>query len=132
VLPIETRLKDETIDAFRSFPDEWTTFPLDLADAAGMGDVLARISEVKRVPLALARALGLEGVADSPRPSGCAAPTSSPTFPRGATRSSTFRIRCCSRGCHPRHAGTERDRRGARAHAQASAVRPRHPVRARG
>jgi len=66
VLPIETRLKDETIDAFRSFPDEWTTFPLDLADAAGMGDVLARISEVKRVPLALARALGLEGVADSP------------------------------------------------------------------
>jgi hypothetical protein len=59
LLPIETRLKDETIDAFRSFPDEWTTFPLDLADATGMGAVLARISEVKRVPVALARALGL-------------------------------------------------------------------------
>jgi len=66
LLPIETRLKDETIDAFRSFPDEWTTFPLDLSDAAGMGAVLAHISEVKRVPLALARALGLEAVADSP------------------------------------------------------------------
>src|SRR5437762_7384977 len=31
LLPIETRLKDETIDAFRSFPDEWTTFALDLS-----------------------------------------------------------------------------------------------------
>jgi hypothetical protein len=60
LLPIETRLKDETVDAFRSFPDEWTTFPLDLSDAAGMSAVLARISEVKRVPLALARALGLD------------------------------------------------------------------------
>jgi len=59
LLPIETRLKDETIDAFRTFADEWTTFPLDLSDAAGMSAVLARISEVKRVPAALARALGL-------------------------------------------------------------------------
>src|SRR6185295_18331297 len=55
LLPIETRLKDETIDAFRTFADEWTTFPLDLSDAAGMSAVLARISEVKRVPAALAR-----------------------------------------------------------------------------
>ena len=60
LLPIETRLKDETIDAFRSFADEWTTFPLDLADAAGMSAALARISEVKRVTVALARALGFE------------------------------------------------------------------------
>jgi hypothetical protein len=64
LLPIETRLKDEPIDAFRSFPDEWTTFRLDLSDAVAMGAVLARISEVKRVPLALARALGLDGVAE--------------------------------------------------------------------
>jgi hypothetical protein len=41
-LPIETRLKDETIDAFRTFADEWTTFPLDLSDAAGMSAVLTR------------------------------------------------------------------------------------------
>ena len=59
LLPIETRLKDETIDGFRTFTDEWTTFPLDLADAAGMSAVLMRISDVKRVPIALARALGL-------------------------------------------------------------------------
>ena len=59
LLPIETRLKDETIDAFRSFADEWITFPLDLADAGSMSGVLAHISEVKRVPAALARALGL-------------------------------------------------------------------------
>ena len=58
LLPIETRLKDETLDAFRSYADEWTTFPLDLSDAAGMAEVLAHISEVKRVPIALARALG--------------------------------------------------------------------------
>ena len=63
LLPIETRLKDETIDAFRTFADEWTNFPLDLSDAAGMSAVLTRISEVKRVPVALARALGL--VADA-------------------------------------------------------------------
>jgi hypothetical protein len=65
LLPIETRLKDAMIDAFRTFPDEWTTFPLDLSDAAGIGAVLGQISEVKRVPVALARALGLEAVADS-------------------------------------------------------------------
>jgi hypothetical protein len=65
LLPIETRLKDETIDAFRSFADEWTTFPLDLSDAAGMSAVLARISDVKRVPAALARALGFPGDDDS-------------------------------------------------------------------
>ena len=65
LLPIESRLKDETIDAFRSFADEWTTFPLDLSDAAGMSAVLGRISEVKRVPVALARALDLEGDDDS-------------------------------------------------------------------
>ena len=60
LLPIETRLKDATLQEFRSYADEWATFPLELADAGKMRDALARMSEVKRVPGALARALGLE------------------------------------------------------------------------
>ena len=30
LLPIETRLKDTTIQEFRDYADEWTTFELDL------------------------------------------------------------------------------------------------------
>ncbi len=60
LLPIETRLKDATLQEFRNYADEWATFPLDLSDAAKMSEALARVSEVKRVPVALARALGLQ------------------------------------------------------------------------
>ena len=60
LLPIETRLKDATLQEFRNYADEWVTFPLDLSDTGKMSDALARVSEVKRVPLALARALGLQ------------------------------------------------------------------------
>jgi len=59
LLPIETRLKDATVQEFRNYADEWVTFPLDLSDAAKMSEALARVSEVKRVSVALARALGL-------------------------------------------------------------------------
>ena len=60
LLPIETRLKDASVQEFRNYADEWVTFPLDLSDAGKMSEVLARVSEVKRVSVALARALGLE------------------------------------------------------------------------
>jgi hypothetical protein len=60
LLPIETRLKDATVRELRSHADEWATFPLDLADARQLGAALARVSEVKEVPIALARALGLD------------------------------------------------------------------------
>jgi hypothetical protein len=60
LLPIETRLKDATVRELRSHADEWATFPLDLADAGQLGAALARVSEVKEVPIALARALGLD------------------------------------------------------------------------
>jgi replication fork clamp-binding protein CrfC len=59
LLPIETRLKDATVMEFRNFADEWVTFPLDLAMAGRMSEALAKVSEVKRVPVVLARALGL-------------------------------------------------------------------------
>src|SRR6185295_5574642 len=68
LLPIETRLKDTTIQEFRNYADEWTTFELDLSNAAKMSEVLARVSEVKSVPIALARALGLQDDPDSPNP----------------------------------------------------------------
>jgi hypothetical protein len=59
LLPIETRLKDATLLELRNHADEWITFPLDLSAAEKLTETLAKVSEVKRVPAALARALGL-------------------------------------------------------------------------
>jgi hypothetical protein len=61
LLPIETRLKDATVSEFKAYPDEWVTLPLDLASAERMGEALARVSQVKRVPVALARRYALYG-----------------------------------------------------------------------
>ena len=68
LLPIETRLKDTTIQEFRNYADEWTTFELDLSNASKMSEALARVSEVKTVPIALARALGLQDEPGSSNP----------------------------------------------------------------
>jgi hypothetical protein len=59
LLPIETRLKDATVAEYKSYADEWVTLPLDLSSAERMGETLARVSQVKRVPVALARRYGL-------------------------------------------------------------------------
>ncbi len=59
LLPIETRLKDATVTELKNYADEWVTLPLDLSSAERMGEALARVSQVKRVPLALARKYGL-------------------------------------------------------------------------
>ena len=59
LLPIETRLKDATVAEYKNYPDEWVTLPLDLASAERMAEALSRVSQVKRVPLALARRYGL-------------------------------------------------------------------------
>ncbi len=61
LLPIETRLKDATVSEFKNYADEWVTFPLDLGNAEKMGEVLSRVSQVKRVPVDLARKYGLFG-----------------------------------------------------------------------
>ena len=59
LLPIETRLKDGTVSELKAYPDEWVSLPLDLASAERMSDALSRVSQVKRVPVALARRYGL-------------------------------------------------------------------------
>lgn len=59
LLPIETRLKDATVAEFKNYADEWVTIPLDLSSAERMSEALARVSQVKRVPAALARKYGL-------------------------------------------------------------------------
>ena len=59
LLPIETRLQDATVSELRNFPDEWVSFPLDLAVPGRMSETLSKVSQMKRVPLVLARALGL-------------------------------------------------------------------------
>ncbi len=64
LLPIETRLKDATVTEFKNYADEWVTFPLDLAAAEKMGEALSRVSQVKRVPVDLARKYGLYGDGD--------------------------------------------------------------------
>jgi Dynamin family len=73
LLPIETRLKDATVMEFRNFADEWVTFPLDLAVASRMSETLSKVSQMKRVPVVLARALGLYDDAEAatlPAPGG--------------------------------------------------------------
>jgi hypothetical protein len=59
LLPIETRHKEATVQEFKNYADEWKSFPLDLAVPDQMRDALAQVSEVKRVPWELARALDL-------------------------------------------------------------------------
>ena len=59
LLPIETRLKDATVAEFKNYADEWLTLPLDLSSAERMSEALSRVSQVKRVPIDLARRYGL-------------------------------------------------------------------------
>ncbi len=59
LLPIETRLKDATVAEFKNYADEWVTISLDLANSDRMAEALARVSQVKRVPMQLARKYGL-------------------------------------------------------------------------
>jgi len=66
LLPIDSRLKDATVEEFRDCADEWTTLPLDMSDAGRMSAVLARVCETKRVPVALARALGIQDDPSAP------------------------------------------------------------------
>src|SRR5499425_3421056 len=59
LLPIETRSRDATVSEFKNYADEWVTLPLDLSSADKMSEALSRVSQVKRVPVALARKYGL-------------------------------------------------------------------------
>jgi Dynamin family len=59
LLPIETRARDGSVAEFKNYADEWVTLPLDLSSADKMGQALSQVSQVKRVPVALARKYGL-------------------------------------------------------------------------
>jgi CII-binding regulator of phage lambda lysogenization HflD len=61
LLPIETRLKAASVAELRRYPDEWVTIPLDLALAGQIADALQSVSQVKRVPTAVAARYGLAG-----------------------------------------------------------------------
>jgi hypothetical protein len=64
LLPIETRARDGTVAEFKNYADEWVTLPLDLSAADKMGQALSQVSQVKRVPVALARKYGLADEGD--------------------------------------------------------------------
>lgn len=61
LLPIETRGKDGTVAEFKNYADEWVGFPLDLSSGDRMSEALARVSQVKRIPVDVARSYGLYG-----------------------------------------------------------------------
>ncbi|HVE49456.1 MAG TPA: dynamin family protein [Casimicrobiaceae bacterium] len=65
LLPIETRQKDGTVAEYKNYADEWVTLPLDLSSAERMSEALARVSQVKRVPVPLARTYGLADDSDA-------------------------------------------------------------------
>jgi len=68
LLPIETRRTGTTIAEFRTFPDEWQVFPLDIKSAESMALALQHITEVKEVARDVAQALGLHVAEDETQP----------------------------------------------------------------
>jgi Dynamin family len=64
LLPIETRARNGSIAEFKNYADEWLTLPLDLASPEKMSEALSHVSQVKRVPVPLARKFGLYDDAD--------------------------------------------------------------------
>ena len=59
LLPIESRLRDDSLATLKRMPIEWSSISLTPDDPAQMTTALRALAEVKRVPLAIARALGL-------------------------------------------------------------------------
>ena len=58
LLPVETRAHASSLAEWRLRPEAWQQLPLDVDDGAQLAAALARIAEVRRVPLAQARAWG--------------------------------------------------------------------------
>jgi hypothetical protein len=58
LLPIETRLQPQPLMEWRAVPEKWTRFDLDVNDAAQLAQALEKVSEVRRVTMDEARALG--------------------------------------------------------------------------
>ena len=59
LLPIETRLRDDTIASLKRMPIEWSMLRLDPSDPAQISKSLSALADVKKVSVEEARALGL-------------------------------------------------------------------------
>ncbi len=71
LLPIETRLQSPGLAEWRLRADSWTEVALDMQDAAQLATALERVSQVRRVAVDEARALGFwhdEARGDNPVP----------------------------------------------------------------
>jgi replication fork clamp-binding protein CrfC len=58
LLPIETRLQPQPLMEWRMVPEKWTRVDLDVNDPAQLAQAFEKVSEVRRVPQAEAKALG--------------------------------------------------------------------------
>ncbi len=58
LLPIETRLEPHSLMHWREEPERWTDVPVDVDNAESLSAAMAKVAEVRWVPLAEARALG--------------------------------------------------------------------------
>ncbi len=70
LLPIETRLQPASLADWRLQPAAWESTALDLRDPQGLAQAMARVGEVRRVPVDEARVLGLwhdDAPEDNPR-----------------------------------------------------------------
>jgi hypothetical protein len=59
LLPIETRLQTQPLMEWRAVPEKWTRVDLDVNDSAQLAKAFEKVSEVRRVSIDDARALGL-------------------------------------------------------------------------
>ena len=59
LLPIETRLQSHTLMDWRTLPEQWTRIDLDVNNPAQLAAALERVSDICRVTVDEARALGL-------------------------------------------------------------------------
>lgn len=58
LLPIETRLQPQPLMEWRAVPEKWTRIDLDVNDPAQLAQAFEKVSEIRRVSLDEARALG--------------------------------------------------------------------------
>ncbi len=65
LLPIETRLRDDSISRLKRLPIEWSSVRLDPEDAQQMSTALRALADVKRVAVADALAMGLCDASDA-------------------------------------------------------------------
>ncbi|NJM44150.1 MAG: dynamin family protein, partial [Brachymonas sp.] len=70
LLPIETRLRSESLMEWRHSPEKWTRIDLDVNDPAQLATAFEKVSEVVKVTVDEARALGFwhdDAPQDNPR-----------------------------------------------------------------